>query len=187
MKKYLLFIAAVVTSLTAWADAEVKSGSMKDLKNPDARVLVTWDYSKMTIEDKAPAEFLKEKGPDWEKDYPAEVAAGEAAFDVLFNKKDKKYAQITDDEDAAQYEFIIHVDKFHYGSLGAAIAFGGFARGAHIEGTVDVVKLSDKSVVATLEFDCSGSAAYSNEARRVLAYQDLAKDLAKLVGKAKNK
>lgn len=185
MKKLFLLLSAIVISLSAWADAEIKSGSMKDLKNPDVRVLVTWDYEKMTIEDKKPADFLKEKGGDWEKDYPAEVAAGEAAFDVLFNKKDKKYALITDDEDAAQYEFVIHVDKFHYGSLGAAIAFGGFARGAHIEGTVDVVKLSDKSTVATLTFDCSGSAAYSNEARRVLAYQDLAKDLVKLIGKAK--
>lgn len=187
MKKYILFVAAIIVSLTAWADAEVKDGNLGELKSPDARVLITWDYSKMTIEDKAPAEFLKEKGPDWEKDYPAEVAAGEAAFDVLFNKKDKKYALITDDEDAAQYEFIIHVDKFHYGSLGAAIAFGGFARGAHIEGNVEVVKLSDKSVIANIEFNCSGSAAYSNEARRVLAYQDLAKDLAKLIGKAKRK
>lgn len=185
MKKLMMLLAAAVVSLSAWADAEVKSGSMSELKNADVRVLITWDYSKMTIEDKKPAEYLKEKGPDWEKDYPAEVAAGESAFDVLFNKKDKKYALITDDEDAAQYELVIHVDKFHYGSLGAAIAFGGFSRGAHIEGTVDVIKRSDKSKVATIEYDCSGGAAYSNEARRVLAYQDLAKDLAKLIGKAK--
>lgn len=175
----------MMMSLTTWADAEFKSGSLIDLKNPDARILVTWDYSKMLIEDKKPEVYLKERGTDWERDYPAEVAAGEAAFDIFFNKKDKKYALITDDEDAAQYEFIIHVDAFHYGSTGAAIAFGGFARGAHIEGTVDVIKLSDKSNVATLKFDCSGSAAYSSEARRVLAYQDLAKDLAKLIGKAK--
>lgn len=185
MKKLIFLFAAFMISLTAMADADLKSGSMIDLKKSDVRVLVTWDYSKMLIEDKKPADFLKEKGADWERDYPAEVSAGEAAFDVQFNKKDKKYALITDDEDAAQYEFVIHVEKFHYGSLGAAIAFGGFARGAHIEGTVDVIKLSDKSKVATISFDCSGSAAYSNEARRVLAYQDLAKDLAKLVNKAK--
>lgn len=185
MKKVLLFLTVAMVSLSAWADAELKSGSLRELKSPDVRILVTWDYSKMLIEDKTPEEFLKEKGSDWEKDYPAEVAAGESAFDVLFNKKDKKYALITDDEDAAQYEFIIHVDKFHYGSTGAAIMFGGFARGAHIEGNVEVVKLSDKSTVANIEFDCSGSAAYGNEARRVLAYQDLAKDLAKMIGKGK--
>lgn len=185
MKKYLLFLAVALLSLSAWADADVSTGSLKPLKSPDARILITWDYSKMLIEDKTPEEFLKEKGADWEKDYPAEVSAGESAFDVLFNKKDKKYAQITDDEDAAQYEFVIHVAAFHYGSLGAAIAFGGFSRGAHIEGVVDVVNMADKTVIAKIKFDCSGAAAYSNEARRVLAYQDLAKDLAKLVSKAK--
>lgn len=185
MKKYFLFFAVAIMSLTAWADAKVKTGSLIDLKNPSVRVLVTWDYSNMLIEDKKPDDFLNEKGPDWVRDYPAEVSAGEAAFDVLFNKKDKKYALITDDEDAAQYEFVIHVDQFHYGSTGAAVVFGGFARGAHIEGYVEVIRLSDKSQVATLSFDCSGQAAYSNEARRILAYQDLALDLAKLVGKAK--
>lgn len=185
MKKVFLMVVAAMMSLTALADASISGGSLVGLKNPDARILVTWDYSKMLIEDKAPAEFLKEKGPDWERDYPAEVAAGESAFDVYFNKKDKKYALITDDEDAAQYEFIIHVDKFHYGSLGAAIAFGGFARGAHIEGTIDVVKTDDKSNVATITFDCAGKTSYSNEAKRVLAYEDLAKDVAKLIGKAK--
>lgn len=185
MKKFLLLMVAAVMSLTAWADAKVENGSMRDLKNPEVRVLVTWDYSKMMIEDKKPADFLKEKGADWERDYPAEVAAGESAFDVTFNKKDKKYALITDDEDAAQYEFIIHVDKFHYGSTGAAIVFGGFARGAHIEGSVEVIKLDDKSTVASLSFDCAGAAALGNEARRVLAYQDLAGDLAKLIKKAK--
>ena len=172
-------------SLTAWADAEVKTGSLRPLKSADARILVTWDYSKTLIEDKTVEQFLEEKGEEWKKDYPAEVSAGEAAFDILFNKKDKKYAQITDDEDAAQYEFVIHVDDFNYGSLGAAIAFGGFARGAHIEGVVDVVNMADKNVIARIKFECSGAAAYGNEARRILAYQDLAKDLAKLIGKAK--
>lgn len=185
MKKHLLLLFVAMVSLTALADADIKSGSLRDLKNSDVRVLVTWDYEKMLIEDKTPAEFLKEKGSDWEKDYPAEVAASEAAFDVLFNKKDKKYALITDDEDAAQYEFVIHVNQFHYGSIGAAIVFGGFARGAHIEGTIDVIKLTDKTIVATIEFDCAGKATYSNEARRILAYQDLAQDIAKLIGKSK--
>lgn len=185
MKKYLLFFIVSMMSLTALADAEFKSGTLRDLKNPNVRILITWDYSKMMIEDKKPEDFLKEKGEKWENDYPAEVAAGEAAFDILFNKKNKKYALITDDEDAAQYEFVIHVDKFNYGSTGAAIAFGGFARGASIEGTVEVIKISNRSNIATLTFDCAGQAAYGNEARRILAYQDLAQDLAKLISKTK--
>ena len=185
MKKILLFTFVVLAALTAWADANVQNGSMLPLKNADSRVFVTWDYSKMLIEDMKPEAFLKEKGADWERDYPAEVAAGESAFAASFNKKNKKYAQITDDEDAAQYQMIIHVNNFHYGSTGAAIMFGGFARGASIEGTAEIIEAGTKNVVCSLVFDCSGKSSYSNEERRVLAYQDLAQDLAKLVSKAK--
>lgn len=185
MKKFLMLLVAAFISLSAFADAELESGSLKELKNSDVRVLLTWDYSKMLIEDKTEKAFLKEKGAEWERDYPAEVAASEASFDVFFNKKNKKYCLITEDEDAAQYEIIIRVEKFHYGSTAAAVMFGGFSRGAHIEGTVDVINLSNKSKVATIKFDCSGAASYSNEARRILAYQDLAQDLAKRVSKAK--
>lgn len=185
MKKMLLFAVACLSTAMAFADVDIKSGSLVELKNPDARILVTWDYSKMLIEDKKPDEFLKEKGEEWVRDYPAEVAAGEAAFDMYYNKKCKKFGQITDDEEAAQYELIIHVEKFHYGSTGAAIMFGSFARGAHIEGTAEVVSRKDQKVICTLVIDCAGGAAYSNEQRRQLAAQDFAKDLSKLVSKAK--
>ena len=187
MKKLLFAVLLVFTALTTWGDAKVKSGSMFPLKDADVRVLVKWDYKNMLIEDKKPADFLREKGADWERDYPAEVAAGESAFAAMFNKKDKKYALITDDASAAQYEMEIHVAKFHYGSTAAGIIFGSFARGAHIEGTVDIVDRSTKSTIATINFECAGDMSYSNEQRRVLACEDLAKDLAKLVSKAKNK
>lgn len=187
MKKILFLSLVILTALTTWGDAKVKSGTMRNLKNADTRVLVTWDYSKMLIEDKSPEAFLAEKGSDWQKDYAAEVAASESAFTTKFNKKNKKYALITDDEDAAQYEMIIHVDKLHYGSTAVAVIFGGFGRGAHLEGTIDVVDTATKTVVCNIKFDCSGEALLGNEARRVSAYEDLAEDVAKLVSKAKNK
>ena len=184
MKKMIFLAVAVMSTAVAFADADLEKGSLSELKNPEARILVTWDYKKMLIEDKKPAAFLKEKGPDWEKDYPAEVAAGESAFDIYYNKKCKKFALITDDDEAAQYEMVIHVEKFHYGSTGAAIMFGGFSRGAHVEGTIDIVSRKTKKVIATIKFDCAGESAYSSEQRRVLAMQDLAKDLSKLVKNA---
>lgn len=189
MKKVLLTSLVLFAALTTWADAKVQSGSLHGLKNASSRILVTWDYNKMLIEDMTPEAFLKEKGPEWERDYPAEVAAGESAFATNFNKKNKKYAQITDDEDAAQYEMIIHVDKFHYGSTAAAVIFGGFARGASLVGTVEIVDKATKSIICTINFDCAGKAsgvkAYGSEGRRIYACEDLAKDLAKLVSKAK--
>lgn len=189
MKRFFIFSMAMFIAVTMWADANVKSGSMRTLKNAATRITVTWDYSNMLIEDKAPEAFLKEKGPDWERDYPAEVAAGESAFAVQFNKKNKKYAQITDDEDVAQYEMIIHVQQFNYGSTATAVIFGGFARGASLKGTVEIVEKASKSIICTISYDCAGKAsgvkAYGSEGRRVYACEDLAKDLAKLVSKAK--
>lgn len=185
MKKLILLSFVLLTALTTWADADIQSGSMLSLKNSDVRVLVVWDYSKMLIEDQKPDAFLKEKGPEWVRDYPAEVAAGESAFATQFNKKDKKYALITDDEDAAQYKMVFHVNNFHYGSTGAAIVFGGWARGASIEGVAEIIDMATKTVVCKVAFDCAGKSAYSNEERRVLAYKDLAEDMAKLVSKAK--
>ncbi len=189
MKRFVIFSMVMFITVTSWADANVKSGSMHACKNAATRITVTWDYSKMLIEDMTPEAFLKEKGPEWERDYPAEVAAGESAFAANFNKKNKKYAQITDDEDAAQYEMIIHVEKFHYGSTATAVIFGGFARGASLEGTVEIVDKATKSIICTINYDCAGKAsgvkAYGSEGRRVYACEDLAKDLAKLVSKAK--
>ena len=185
MKQFVFISLLLMTTISAFADANISKGSIACLKNANARITVTWDYSNMLIEDMKPEAFLKEKGAEWERDYPAEVAAGESAFDAQFNKKNKKYAQITDDEDAAQYEMIIHVDKFHYGSTAAHLFFGGIARGASIMGTVELIEKATKSVVCSISYDCAGKSDYGNEKRRVLAYQDLAGDLAKLVSKAK--
>lgn len=185
MKKLLFLAVALLTSVIAMADIEVKSGSMSELKNSDARIIVKWDYSKMLIEKKKPEVFLKEKGADWQRDYPSEVLAGEAAFMVWANKKCKKFAQITDMKADAQYEYIIHVDHFDYGSTAAAIMFGGFARGASMQGTIEVKNRKTKQTICTLEVDCAGKAAYGNEARRQLLMMDIAEDLAKTIKKAK--
>ncbi len=185
MKKLFAFSIMLCTVLAALADAKIQNGSMINLKDPNARVLITWDYSRMLIEDKTPEAFLAEKGADWQRDYPAEVAAGESAFATKFNKKNKKYALITDDDMAAQYEIVFHVDKFNYGSTATAILFGGFSRGASIEGRGEVINLRTNEVICTFNYDCSGSSGYSNEARRIMAYEDLAEDVAKLVSKAK--
>lgn len=187
MKKMLLCVLMVFTALASWGDADVQRGSVLPLKEKGVQVSVTWDYKNMLIEDMKPADFLREKGAEWQRDYPNEVAAAEVAFVKKFNKKSKKYAQITDSKRDAQYELVIHVAKFHYGSTAVGILFGSFARGAHIEGTADVVDCSTKQVIATIEFECAGESSYGNERRRIYAYEDLAQDLAKLVSKAKNK
>ena len=185
MKKVLFMAVALLTATMASADVEVKSGTMKALQDPNARILVTWDYSKMLIEKKTPEEFLKEKGAEWQRDYPAEVAGGEANFTVWYNKKCKKFAQVTDMEADAGYELIIHIDAFNYGSTAAAVMFGGFARGASMQGTIEVKDLKTNETICTLEMDSAGKSAWTNEARRALLMMDVAEDLAKAIKKAK--
>ena len=185
MKKMLLFAVACMTAMLTYADVELKDGSVVDLKSSEARTIVTWDYKNMLIEGKTVKAFLAEKGADWQKDYPAEVSASEGAFAAYFNKKCKKFVQVTNDKGASQYDFVIHVKNFNYGSTAAAVMFGGYSRGASMDGTVDIVSKATKKVIATVSFDCSGKAAYGNEQRRILVYQDFAKDFAKLIAKSK--
>ena len=185
MRKAFLFLAAFMTAVLTFADVELKNGSVSDLKSPEARAVVTWDYNNMLIEGKTVKAFLAEKGADWQKDYPAEVSASESTFFAYWGKKSKKSVQLTYDKAEAQYEFVVHVKSFNYGSTAAAVMFGGYARGASMQGTVDIVSKASKKAIATVGFDCSGKAAYGNEQRRVLVYQDFAKDFAKLISKSK--
>ena len=185
MKKVLMLMVVAMVSLAAFADVKVENGSVGMLKDPDTRVLVTWDYSNLQIEGKKADDFLAEKGEEWIRDFPRETTASEAAFAVKYNQANKKFAQITDDDEAAQYELVIHLDWLHYGSTAAAVVFGGFARGANVKGTVDVVNMADKSVVATISFDSAGTACIGNENRRILAYYDLAECLYKIIKKSK--
>lgn len=185
MKKLFMLAVACMASVFTYADVELKSGSVTELKSPEASVLVTWDYDDMLIEGKSVNDFLAEKGSDWQKDYPSEVSASELAFGKVFNKKCKKFAKITDEAADAQYVFVIHVKKFNYGSTAAAVMLGGYARGAYVEGTVEVVSKANREVIAIVDFDCSGQSSYSNEQRRILAFMDFASDLAKLINKAK--
>jgi hypothetical protein len=185
MKKYLFLALALLTAALSYADVEVTSGSLVKLKDADSQVSVRWDYTKMLIEGKKPATFLKEKGKDWQRDYPNEVAAGENAFLTTYNKKCKKFAKMTKTKAGAKYEYVIHVKNFHYGSTGAAIAFGSYSRGASIDGTIEVKEVKSRKTICTLSFDGSGKASFGNEARRILAMKDLAEDLAKAVKKAK--
>lgn len=76
MKRILLmlsFVMCCVVSLFAKADVTLKSGSLSNLKTSKAKVFVVWDYSHATLEGKSVKAFLKEKGPDWERDYKSEI------------------------------------------------------------------------------------------------------------------
>ena len=98
MKRVLLllsFVMCCVATLFAKADVTLKSGSLSKLKSSNAKVYVVWDYSHATLEGQEVKAFLKEKGPDWTRDYKSEIARSEQNFMERFNEKTKS-VKITD-------------------------------------------------------------------------------------------
>lgn len=195
MKKKILISALLIITMgvTAHAgkDMVLTSGSLSMFKDANARIYAEWDYSRCMIEDTPVEQFLEQKGPDWQRDYPNEISAAESAFMVRFNKKNKKYAQLTDDPDDTKYKMVIYVDKFHYGSTGASVIFGGglFTKkvgGASIEGQIEIQNIYTTETIATFDFDCQGNSGLGNEERRSSCYANVADNLAKLMGKGED-
>ena len=80
MKRVLLllsFVMCCVAGVFAKADVTLKSGSLTKLKTSKEKVYVVWDYSHATLEGRDVKTFLKEKGPDWERDYKKELEHAE--------------------------------------------------------------------------------------------------------------
>lgn len=195
MKKISLFLAMclmAIVNVNAGNDFSVLEGSVLPLKDSSVRFTLTWDYSECLIEGKAVDVFLKEKGDDWVRDYPGEIAASEATFAAWYNKK-SKFALITDDADVAEYDVVIKVTKFDYGSTGASVAmslaFGAFARkagGASLDGEMLVYKKGTKDLVARLNIDhFVGDNAMNNTGRRTNVYFGLGKEFMKFLKKQK--
>lgn len=195
MKKLFSLLAVVCLSMSALAknDVSTVSGQPSLLNDPSVRMTLSWDYSECKIEGKSVDAFLKSKGDDWVRDYPGEIAAAEASFSAFYNKKTKS-AVITDDADEADYNVVIKVTEFDYGSTGASVAmslaFGGFARkagGASFTGDIYVYKNGEKvSPIAVMHIDnFIGDGDISNTARRTNAYFQFAKEFVKYLKKQK--
>lgn len=195
MKKILSLLAALCLSSSLWAgnDVSTVSGTPAVLNDRSVRMTFTWDYSKCKIQGKSVKEFLRSKGDDWVRDYPAEIAAAESSFAAYYNKKTKS-AVITDDADAADYDVVCVVTDFDYGDTGTSVAmnvmFGGFAKkagGARFSGDIYVYKKgTKKNPVAVMHInDFVGDGDYSNTKRRTNAYFQFGKEFLKFLKKQK--
>ena len=187
MKKSAIFLFILVASIltaAAKSDVEVIKGSLAELKSSDAKMFVRWDYSNSTIEGKAVKTYLKEQGPDWERDYDAEIARAEENFRERLADKSSDVTTVTS-EQTADYIIVMKVSDFQYGSaaLSAAVGFG--AGDAHLSGKMEIYKKGSKTPIAVLDVDGVPGAGYGNEIRRVNAYRELAENLSKLIKKAK--
>lgn len=191
MKKLIVSaLVCAMASFSAFADVKLEKGSIYELKNEDVRVNIVFDYSQCKIEGKEVDAFLKEKGEDWVKDYPMELQKAELVFKDQFNDE-CDYAQVIDSD--APYKIVVKIVDFDYGDRGAAFNpfnFSAKSGGAKIEGEIEVYKQGEDAPIAVLKIeDARGNNAITagNEIRRVMAYYDVAEDLAKAIDKAKNK
>ena len=187
MKRILLmlsFVMCCVVSLFAKADVTLKSGSLSNLKTSKAKVFVVWDYSHATLEGKSVKAFLKEKGPDWERDYKSEIERSEANFMERFNDKTKSVT-ITDKKSEADYTIVIEVKDFHYRSTGVSVLIGFGAGDARMSALMNFYEKNGKQPFAIIDVDGVAGAGYGNEKRRVETYRELAEQVVKLIKKAK--
>lgn len=176
-------VFAFVSNAFAGLDVVVKNGSYNELLDKNLEIAVEWDYTNSTIEDKDVNTFLHEKGADWERDYPKELEHSEDCFIAKFNK-DTKWFKVNDHATDAEYKMVIVVKNYHYGSTGASVAFGFGVGDSTLEGKVLVYKKGESKPVVDILIEGVHGGGMGNEARRVNCYEELAKQLTKLMKKA---
>lgn len=185
MKKLLFAVVAffaMVNVACAKDDVMLASGSLFGLNQGEQKVYVAFDYSAATIEGKKPADFLKEKGEEWVNNYSNELEKAEAFFCAEITKRSKTM-KIVNSEAEADYVMTVRIGNFHYGSSGLSVVIGFGAGDAHLSANVDITK--DGTKVAQIVADGVPGDGYGNEVRRNYCYIGLAKNIAKLVKKAK--
>ena len=187
MKKTILtLVVALMASVNAMAGSDLKmeSGSVKELKGSGATICAVWDYSNSTLEEKSIKEFLKEKGEDWERDYPKEIQNAEDNFIERLNDKSKKNFKAVSGDDA-DYKLLIKVKNFDYGSRAASVWVGFGAGDARIWGKMELYKKGVSEPIAIFDIDGVGGSGGGNEWRRIEAYRELAELFCDIVKKGK--
>lgn len=133
-----------VAGVFAKADVTLKSGSLAKLKTSKEKVYVVWDYSHATLEGRDVKTFLKEKGPDWERDYKKELERAEVNFMERFNDKTKSVT-VTNNKSEADYTIVVEVKDFRYGSTGVSVMIGFGAGDAHLNALMNIYEKKRKT------------------------------------------
>ncbi len=186
MKKIVsLLLVALAMCVTSWAksDVQLESGSLKELKKSDAKVLVVWDYSQCTLNGKEAQGFLQEKGEDWVRDYNKELEKAELVF--LERLKDKSGDINPNTVGDYDYKMVIRVTDFHYGSTALGVVIGFGAGNGHVTGKVEFYKKDSTETIAVLDVNGVPGGGMGNEVRRIMAYRGLADHIAKMIKKGK--
>lgn len=168
MKKiFLLLICSFYVLSMAAFDNSVKfvSGDYSVLKNPSNVLGIELDMSKATEFEsgKSWENYIKDNGEDYIRDWPDEKKKLSLYFQVQYNRKNKKGAQIDIESENTEYVVIVRPGVIDVGSRASGIAsmfVGSAAQGgeSYIKSCeIDVVKRS-KDGNAKDEVVCSYTA-----------------------------
>ncbi len=190
MKKVLLSCVLLLSTLLTFAGDEVKlvAGSVKDLRDAEATIEFAVDYSETKVEEKSLNEYLRSRGADFVKDWPANSKDAREFFVVRYNKKNKKFAQISESDAAkAKYKMVLHVKTMDTGNGGGMFIpmASSKAGGVIVNGSVDVAeKATGRPVCKFALKDAKGMSHVSETKRIGLCYFEIASDIAKIIKKS---
>lgn len=196
MKKIVTLVLFICLTLMAEAgcDVRLKSGSVPSINVRGVTIYMEFDYSADRIFDENTGaimtehEFCVMKGDDWVKDEGKDHAEAERSFSEQLNKQHLKVVAVSSREEA-RYTIVWHIDLFCYGNPPVLIAAPFYANKVKgfAEGRFDIIDNATGQVVATLsQARTYGSEyGYSWSIQREYIYDNVAKELAKFLKKAK--
>lgn len=125
MKKIfsLLILSALVLNVFAkGSPVKFVKGDFSVLKNPANEIVVELDMSKVKLSDSGKSwnQFIKDSGSDYVRDWPDEKKKLESYFWVMYNKKNKKGAQVHQESKTPAYKIIVRPGEIDLGSRAAA-------------------------------------------------------------------
>lgn len=140
------------------------------------------DYSAAMVGGKPLAQYLKDSGPEYERDWPGDSREAGNHFITQLNKKSKNGLMLQDAEAGAGYIVTLYVQDIDFGFTGGNfVPFANKAGGVEIIGVLEVRDASSGAQALVVAFNkMRGVPAYTQSQRLGWAYVDLVNKLFKL-------
>jgi len=187
MKKLVTLLFSFVcimsfVSLFAQNPLKVVSGDISVLKS-SSTASYEFDYSATKVGKQTLNEYLKSKGDDYVRDWPAARDKAEEQFIFQFNRLNKKKLQLKS-VDNVDYKMKIHIKSIDMGNDGGVFVSSYAPKtvgGAVLTGTIDVIDMKTKGVVLSLDMgEVKGEHSLTVKYRILLVYDVMARYLVKI-------
>ncbi len=188
MKKLMMMVLMTMMVVVANAKGNsvtLVSGNGDILLDSKKTATITFDYSKTMVEGKHIDTFLKDRGDNFVKDWPAIAKVGLDQFIKSFNSKNKKGVQIIE-KGGADLKMVMNVADLYFGNAAKAAILGGLpgsnGGGAIISGRLIITDAKSGEKVA--EYDILkvygiGATDFSESKRLAHCYDSVVRKILK--------